>query len=530
MAASPSAYFMCCTYAYNWTPPNFGTTTVTRAHPRASLPRTRGAYFAVSLSSRASGHLSLPAQHRARGAPMLLTGLGDDEISFISKYLSIRHLMQARQVCKRFTWSVLLGCYGNSTGITFIENLLHFFIVDRAQVAATVYSAEEAMACCGGPGHSVLTGAQGVAAAQRLLPVLFAMPRGVQVLLLLRLLSSTCSPLPALLRLLSPPALLRLLSPLRLLSCSPPPALPRLLSSACSPSACSPPPALLLSSACSPQMTVEFHRPRTTVGYTLRVSGESYSYGMVSQDWVSPARLPHTHPTLLERNDPILHKHDTQIICDGIFFLRLAKVRDVAAFLPIAKQMHNWKHRVEAVQPSSPFYTFITNMARGSTEGAIMDVSLVYHPMATNCGQSILSQRAGFDWLRLMWGGPPMSSGRRALLRLLSSAYSPPPARLLSSACSPLRLLSSPPALLRLLSFACSPPPALLRLLSSACSPSPALLRLLSPACSPSPALLRLLSSACSPPPALLSACSPSPALFRLSGSCVRHVRQWSTP
>jgi hypothetical protein len=424
--------------------------------PESKLTSHARSIFAESLSSRASGHLSLPAQHRARGAPMLLTGLGDDEISFISKYLSIRHLMQARQVCKRFTWSVLLGCYGNSTGITFIETLLHFFIVDRAQVAATVYSAEEAMACCGGPGHSVLTGAQGVAAAQRLLPVLFAMPRGVQVLLLLRLLSSTCSPLPALLRLLSPPALLRLLSPLRLLSCSPPPALPRLLSSACSPSACSPPPALLLSSACSPQMTVEFHRPRTTVGYTLRVSGESYSYGMVSQDWVSPARLPHTHPTLLERNDPILHKHDTQIICDGIFFLRLAKVRDVAAFLPIAKQMHNWKHRVEAVQPSSPFYTFITNMARGSTEGAIMDVSLVYHPMATNCGQSILSQRAGFDWLRLMWGGPPMSSGRRALLRLLSSAYSPPPARLLSSACSPLRLLSSPPALLRLLSSACS--------------------------------------------------------------------------
>ena len=221
----------------------------------ASIPESKftshaRSIFAESLSSRASGHLSLPAQHRARGAPMLLTGLGDDEISFISKYLSIRHLMQARQVCKRFTWSVLLGCYGNSTGITFIENLLHFFIVDRAQVAATVYSAEEAMACCGGPGHSVLTGAQGVAAAQRLLPVLFAMPRGVQVLLLLRLLSSTCSPLPALLRLLSPAC-----SPPPALpsACSPPPALPRLLSSACSPppallrllSCCLPPPALL---------------------------------------------------------------------------------------------------------------------------------------------------------------------------------------------------------------------------------------------------------------------------------------------
>ena len=152
-----------------------------------------------------------------------------------------------------------------------------------------------------------------------------------------------------------------------------------------------------------------------------------------------------------------------------------------------------------------------------------------------------------------------------ALLRLLSSACSPPPAllrllssppallRLLSSACS-LRLLSSacspPPALLRLLSPACSPPPALPRLLSSACSPPPALLRLLSSqaqgsgkdkaraassqvsstcsrtvssACSPSPALLHLLSSACSPPPALLrllsSACSHPPALLRLLSS-----------
>ena len=40
----------------------------------------------------------------------------------------------------------------------------------------------------------------------------------------------------------------------------------------------------------------------------------------------------------------------------------------------------------------------------------------------------------------------------------------------LSSACSPPPALS-PPALLRLLSSACSPPPALLNLLSSACSP-----------------------------------------------------------
>ena len=86
---------------------------------------------------------------------------------------------------------------------------------------------------------------------------------------LVRLLSSTCSPPPALPCLLSstcspPPALPCLLSS----TCSPPPALPCLLSSTCSPppalpspallrllsSACSPPPALLrlLSSACSP--------------------------------------------------------------------------------------------------------------------------------------------------------------------------------------------------------------------------------------------------------------------------------------
>ena len=67
-----------------------------------------------------------------------------------------------------------------------------------------------------------------------------------------------------------------------------------------------------------------------------------------------------------------------------------------------------------------------------------------------------------------------------------------------SSACSP------QPALLRLLSSACSP----LRLLSSTCSPPPALLS----ACSPRPALLCLHSS----PPALLSACSPPPARLRL--------------
>ena len=61
----------------------------------------------------------------------------------------------------------------------------------------------------------------------------------------------------------------------------------------------------------------------------------------------------------------------------------------------------------------------------------------------------------------------------------------------------------------------CSLPPALLRLLSSACSP-PALLQL-SPACSPPPALPRLLTTACSPPPA--PACSPLPALLRLLSS-----------
>ena len=130
-----------------------------------------------------------------------------------------------------------------------------------------------------------------------------------------------------------------------------------------------------------------------------------------------------------------------------------------------------------------------------------------------------------------------------ALLRLLSSACSPPPARPQSqamanpgelfSACSP------PPALLRLLSSTCTAPVsgdgepwgALFRLLSSACSPlrerrqlagragggkpSGHATYLLSSACSPPPALL--LSSTYSPPPALLlllsSACSPPPAL-----------------
>ena len=172
----------------------------------------------------------------------------------------------------------------------------------------------------------------------------------------------------------------------------------------------------------------------------------------------------------------------------------------------------------------------------------------------------------------------PVSSAcspQPALLRLLSSfallsACSPPPALL--------RLHSSPPALLGLLSSACTP----LRLLSSTCSPPPARLRLpfsacsfsqplavvappslvgtstshssqaqgprqgkapaasspvsstcfrtrpqsqamanpgeLSSACSPPPALLlRLLSSACSPRPALLSACSP---IRLLSSAC----------
>jgi hypothetical protein len=179
------------------------------------------------------------------GAPMLLTGLGDDEISFIMKYLSIRHLVQARQVCKRFTWSVLLGCYGNSTGITFIENLLHFFIADREQVAATSYSAAEAIACSGGPHHSALTGAQGlkerVAAAQRLLPVLFALPRGVQVLLCL--LCSACSPRLLSSACFSPPPTFLLSS-----ACSPPPALLRLLSFRLLSSACSPALLRLLSS------------------------------------------------------------------------------------------------------------------------------------------------------------------------------------------------------------------------------------------------------------------------------------------
>ena len=113
-------------------------------------------------------------------------------------------------------------------------------------------------------------------------------------------------------------------------------------------------------------------------------------------------------------------------------------------------------------------------------------------------------------------GNTVLRSPTPALLRLLSPACSP---HLLSSACSPLPALltcSPPPALPCLLSSTCSPPPALPSLLSSTCSPPPALL---SPACSPhllsSAALPCLLSSACSPPPALpsllSSAYSPPP-------------------
>ena len=118
--------------------------------------------------------------------------------------------------------------------------------------------------------------------------------------------------------------------------------------------------------------------------------------------------------------------------------------------------------------------------------------------------------------------GPPAGRPGKAPCRGASSRV--------SCTCRRTRPQSPPLALLNLLSSACSPPPALL----SACSPQPALLRLLS---SP-PALLGLLSSACTPlrllsyPPALLrllaSACHFLPALFRSHLPSWRRLLSWA--
>ena len=58
---------------------------------------------------------------------------------------------------------------------------------------------------------------------------------------------------------------------------------------------------------------------------------------------------------------------------------------------------------------TSPMYLFIESLTRDTC--SITDVSLVYCPNSTNIAQSVLSQDLGFDWLCLMWGGPPNYSG-----------------------------------------------------------------------------------------------------------------------
>ena len=315
------------------------------------------------------------------------------------------------------------------------------------------------------------------------------------------LLSSACSPPPALPRLLSsacspPPALLRLLSS----DCSPPPALPRLLSSACSPPrallrllsfACSPPPALLrlLSSVSRGELILQRVKRQTKsfikIQRMVNYEDNQVLFGIRDVRW-------RTDPVNLVGNDPPFSAH----LCDAWSIEHpesyLSKEgspsrarKDICVFANMVRQRigEGWQ----------------------SQDGRHVDIAVDSYLHAIACKELMIDPVLGSECLLdqdaretlLLHGCPAGAPPNLALLRLLSSACSP--LRLLSSACSPLRLLSS----------ACSPPPALL----SACSPPPAL----PSACSPPPALPRLLTTACSPPPA--PACSPLPALLRLLSS-----------
>ena len=334
-------------------------------------------------------------------------------------------------------------------------------------------------------------------------------------LALLNLLSSACSPPPALLSACSPqPALLRLLSS----------ALPRLLSSACSPlpallSACSP--IRLLSSACSPPPAIFC---LLFFAATCR-RGAAFCRGHFDLTLLpGPGPTPGQGPRRKLTSKLYMLSHTAPISGDGEPWgalsacslpLALLRLLSSSACSPRPALLGLLSYPPALLSACSPPPALLRLLF--SACSLSQPLAVVAPPSVVGTSTSHSSQAQGSRQ-----GTAPR---RKLTSKLYMLSHTAPisgdgePWGALLSACSP------PPALLRLLSSfallsACSPPPALLRLLSSfallsACSPPPALLRLLSSACSP----LRLLSSTCSPPPALLSACSPRPALLCLHSS-----------